>query len=33
MNEAEAIERLRKFATDPAARGLADPQGPGRGRR
>ena len=24
MNEAEAIERLRKFATDPAARGLAD---------
>ena len=24
MTEAEAIERLRKFATDPAARGLAD---------
>ena len=24
MDEAEAIERLRKFATDPAARGLAD---------
>ncbi|MBA2466504.1 MAG: thiamine-phosphate kinase [Sphingomonas sp.] len=24
MNEAQAIERLRKFATDPAARGLAD---------
>ena len=24
MNEAEAIERLRRFATDPAARGLAD---------
>jgi thiamine-monophosphate kinase len=24
MNEAEAIERLRMFATDPAARGLAD---------
>ena len=24
MNEANAIERLRRFATDPAARGLAD---------
>src|SRR3990170_4339795 len=24
MNEAQAIARLRKFATDPAARGLAD---------
>ncbi|HUE79847.1 MAG TPA: thiamine-phosphate kinase [Sphingomicrobium sp.] len=24
MNEAEAIERIRSFATDPAARGLAD---------
>jgi thiamine-monophosphate kinase len=24
VNEAQAIERLRKFATDPAARGLAD---------
>jgi thiamine-monophosphate kinase len=24
MNEADAIERLRRFATDPAARGLAD---------
>jgi thiamine-monophosphate kinase len=24
MTEAEALERLRKFATDPAARGLAD---------
>jgi len=24
MNEAEAIERLRRFATDPAARGLVD---------
>src|ERR687893_2516533 len=24
MNEAQVIERLRRFATDPAARGLAD---------